>query len=128
MFSSPHKIIRKPFPKIQGREDFRVIGCIFHLLFQKFFICLRMKLISILIASGLLLQINLVSRYDHPIITFENNKQYLLLILVGTRTPSGCTMTSCPTTTSLLDPCPTSPRFDFDFHMFLAPTGAQCVT
>ena len=35
MFSSAHKIIRKPFPKIQGRENFRVTGCIFHLLFSE---------------------------------------------------------------------------------------------
>ena len=35
MFSSPHKIIRKHFPKITRREVFRVTWCIFHLPFQK---------------------------------------------------------------------------------------------
>ena len=64
--------MRKHFPEIQGREDFRVKVHFSFNIFRKFFIHLRMKLISILIASGLLLQINLVSRYNHTIASANN--------------------------------------------------------
>ena len=66
--------MRKHFPEIQGKEDFRVKVHFSFNIFRKFFIHLRMKLISILIliASGLLLQINLVSRYNHTIASANN--------------------------------------------------------
>lgn len=51
-------------------------GAFFICPFRNFLLCFRMKLISILIASGLLLQINLVSRYAHTTITIENNMDF----------------------------------------------------